>query len=87
MLVNGINTPKHQYVSYYKVDPNIIILNPNNDDILCGPWNSRENCEHPGNIALQNYIEAKKASCNYTHQVHMPIPCFRFCSEWISEGR
>lgn len=66
MLVNGINTSNHQYVSYYKVDPNIIILNPNNDDILCGPWNSRENCEHPGNIALQNYIEAKKASCNYT---------------------
>jgi hypothetical protein len=69
MQVNGINgtmlTPIHQNVSYYKVDPNTIILNPNKEDILCGPSYSRANSEHPGNIALRNYIEAKQASCNY----------------------
>jgi hypothetical protein len=47
------------------VDSNTIILKPNKYDILCGRALKRK-YEHPGNIALRNYIESKKAACNYT---------------------
>ena len=58
MLENDIN------IEDTLLDSNSFVLNPNNDDILCG-YNTKRRAEHPGNIALRSYIEAKKAACNY----------------------
>ena len=58
MLENDIN------IEDTLLDSNSFVLNPNNDDILCG-YNTKRRAEHPGNIALRRYIEAKKAACNY----------------------